>query len=450
MRLATLLIVLAAACSPDPSTVDEDGDGATADIDCDDTDPAVHPFAGEEPGDGLDQDCDGSDACRDLNCDGWPDLVFACTGDTSGDYHARSVIYWGSADGYDAERSQWLPTLGAMGATTADLDGDGWLEVIFAHVSDGDQRYVDSRIYWGGAEGFDAARVTDLPTVGAADVSAADVDADGWTDLLFSNRYNGGPAAEEDSYRVDSYLYWGGAEGFSEQHRQDIPTVGAGRAAIADLDGDGLLDLAFAHGTFHVDSSWVYLGADGFAQEGRVELPTYAPEGVQAADLDGDGWLDLVFANFYHHLDPAIDSTVYWGGPDGFDAERVERYFTRGATGSAVADLDGDGVNDLVFANSMADTLFDEDYAVDSTIYWGADPHRSSGLPTLSASEVAAADLNRDGWTDLVFSNHYDATGGAESLSYVYWGSPDGFADTRRDELPTVTAAGLAVAWPTD
>jgi cysteine-rich repeat protein len=41
---------------------DADGDGACADVDCDDEDPAAFPNAPETCDDGIDQDCDGVDA----------------------------------------------------------------------------------------------------------------------------------------------------------------------------------------------------------------------------------------------------------------------------------------------------------------------------------------------------------------------------------------------------
>lgn len=59
-----LSVVLLAACSgsdSDSGVVDEDLDGFTAAIDCDDTNPDVHPGAVEICGDGLDNDCEGGD-----------------------------------------------------------------------------------------------------------------------------------------------------------------------------------------------------------------------------------------------------------------------------------------------------------------------------------------------------------------------------------------------------
>ncbi len=51
------------AGAPDCETVnlDADGDGALADVDCDDADASIHPGAQDRFTDGVDQDCDGND-----------------------------------------------------------------------------------------------------------------------------------------------------------------------------------------------------------------------------------------------------------------------------------------------------------------------------------------------------------------------------------------------------
>ncbi len=46
-------------CS-DPSA-DLDGDGYCFEFDCDESDPAIHRFASDEAGDGVDTNCDGVD-----------------------------------------------------------------------------------------------------------------------------------------------------------------------------------------------------------------------------------------------------------------------------------------------------------------------------------------------------------------------------------------------------
>ena len=88
--LAVLLALLTASgCDPDTqdddtsatddddtSPIDLDGDGYTADEDCDDEDPAVHPGA-HEVCDGLDNDCNDviDDSPDDTDGDGFTDCV---------------------------------------------------------------------------------------------------------------------------------------------------------------------------------------------------------------------------------------------------------------------------------------------------------------------------------------------------------------------------------------
>jgi hypothetical protein len=432
---------------------DADGDGWTADEDCHDDDATAYPgsHAIEIPGDGVDQDCDGADACRDLNCDGWPDIVFAQT-DLDGDYSTDSVIYLGSAEGYSSASTWTVPTIGAMGADAGDFDQDGYVDLVFAAVQDGsDDRAIDSYVYYGGAGGFSEERRTALPTIGCADPTAADLDQDGWIDLVFSNRFSGGTPSTE-TYSNDSYVYWGGPEGFSTERRLGLPTIGAARSRVADLNGDGRNDVVFANGVtefFFVNQSYVYWGTDeGWGAASRTELTTVFPEGLAVGDIDADGNMDVFFTTWMCVLYCGDASNIYYGdmaGNLGDDVEQLPEAV--GGTDAQLADLNADGWLDLVLSNGGVE--WDTSFADTSYVYWGAaggySDHARTLLTTSAASEAGVRDLDGDGWQDIVFASHYEPSGGGPEVSQIYWGSADGFDQGDLTELPTTHAAGLVV-----
>jgi hypothetical protein len=93
----------------------------------------------------------------DLNADGWPDLMIQTVvpGDTDWDQDAITVL-WGSAAGFSSDRSYQIPSpnpdVGGFGAemVSRDLDGDGYPDLVVASpglVSD-DSRKVPGGTWW--------------------------------------------------------------------------------------------------------------------------------------------------------------------------------------------------------------------------------------------------------------------------------------------------------------
>ncbi|NOQ53337.1 MAG: hypothetical protein GQ558_01890, partial [Thermoplasmata archaeon] len=374
-----------------------------------------------------------------------PDLIFpSLRGD---DYYNTTPLAFSDAGANDY--LAWKPlefnVRGTSAADTADVNNDGYLDIVFSVQQTAARVFgTQSPLYLGGPLGMAATPEHRFDTTGASDVVLEDINADGYVDVVFAQMQKG-----YDDFSVNSTLYWGSADGWSDTPDVEFATKGASDVEVFDLDNDDDLDLAFAcyrdSGTL-TDSMVFLQGTNGFcATAPDHTMLTRGATAVAAGDLDNDGNVDLVFANSIYQGSAEIDSYIFWGRPVLRWEVLPEGLATSGATDVKVVDLDGDGRLDIVFANYWDDSL---DYEVDSVAYMATTNPRefiaraATMVPTAGATAVAVVDLDGTGWMDLVFSCQRNTTT-YKVPSVVYLGGASGWSDTPDIEIPTEGASDV-------
>ena len=283
------------------------------------------------------------------------------------------------------------------GAATADVDGDGLLEIAFAtYFGDSAVRVLngeDGSVLWkyqgggetGAGECFDAS------------LKFADLDGDGALELVVPVSNTSLVLAFDARTGQRKWTY---EAGYGECI--DTPPT------ITDTNGDGALDIIVGtfKGRLHV--------IDGATGKGRYMLkvaPGAVQSGATVMDLNGDGVMDYIAANFkgdhrVHAVSGAIDRAKNpqdreKNGPLVIDHPTELWHVQTGGHlyhGCSVADLDQDGTPELIIASY--DGMVYAIRAEDGSLLWKADPdERYIMAPT------TIADVDGDGIPEVIVTS---------------------------------------------
>ena len=293
-----------------------------------------------------------------------------------------------------------LPANDGVGQVVfADLDGDGKADLVVASGDHGISIYQNISTNGTVTAASFAPRV-DLPVPAGLDaINVADVDGDGRLDILFLNRTSSQVVILKNISTTGLLT----TNSFAAPVAFSTGTDPRG-LAVQDLDGDGKPELIVANWGDNTVSVFHHTGAGGITTNSFAAATIFAvganPQGLAVADLDGDGKPDVVTANNNYGTTNSVSilRNTSTTGNIAF-APSVGLAGLPTSYGIAVGDLDGDGKLDLAvssFINGQAVSVY-----------------RNTSTPgTLTASSFAPnVDFSTGGWGNAVAIGDLDGDG---------------------------------------
>lgn len=286
-------------------------------------------------------------AVADMNGDGNPDLVIANTGTP------YLTILLGNGKGgfapspHSPFATQSYPHV--HGVAAADFTGDGKPDVVtdsWGHdeiltiPGDGAGNLIlPGKAFHTGKRPYQRLRSADFNKDGKPDVVTTDLDMNAVTILLGD-----------------------GKGGFREAPGSPFPAgVFPWSVAVADINGDGNLDLAVIPYDRDIHDP-KQLGVTVLLGDGKGAFTTMpgspfslagcrGPDRIATGDINGDGFRDIAVSCAQN------DQLMLFFGSKNGSFQAFTRKVQTGWSGLAVADLDGDARDDIVVSNNSSGTI---------------------------------------------------------------------------------------------
>jgi hypothetical protein len=312
-------------------------------------------------------------AIEDLNGDGFPDVLAACYGSAT-----VSVLVSGLNNGFGA--TSYRPSTGGMGVQLADVTGDGILDLVSGAG-------WNVAVMPGNGAGEFGTGVTYATGGGVSSVRIGDFDGNGAPDIVTANSNNTASVLLSD---LD-----GGFGATTDFTTGSSPSD----VAAGDLNGDGYLDFLITNEGANTVSRFLGTGAGHFTA--RSDFATgVGPKALVTGYFSGDVDLDVAVCNF-------SAGTVSILPGDGLGSLGAKTDYTVGYGPAAIAagDLNGDGRTDLATANQVNGTV--SVLIADGAGGFLAKSDYGMGTSGPEPLSVAIADLNGDGWNDIVAGTKY-------------------------------------------
>lgn len=355
------------------------------------------------------------------------------------------------------------PVGAAEHVAVGDFNGDGVADLVVAgnHIGALAVQRPYVRVLPGRGDGT-FAPAPNAVKVGTSlsNVAVGDFNRDGKLDAVLS----------DDSNQGFVHVLLGAGDGTLGPATSFRSGSRSGDIAVADFDGDSVLDLAVANarewapsGTriraMHAGGLLRGKGDGTFGREEFVDTGERPQHFVEAGDVNGDGRADLVFGQVV--IGPgdfaAPQSRVFASIPLSENPARPPTVVAAAITGLELADLNGDGRLDTA-VSAMRDFLGNSALAAtlggrgDGT--FGAAKLHEAGIPI--ATDIVVADFNADGRPDLALTGEDPRFGrptpvqaaiALENAGSFAFGKPQYFPLTVDDASPDASPGKLAAGF---
>ena len=303
----------------------------------------------------------------DLNGDGIFDLLLG---------GSTSYAMLGNGNGTFRSATSFASPFSFVGdSTLADVNNDGILDIGYTG-DDGFGEPVQAVMLGNGNGTFRSGTVyasVAVPNYVGVSIAMKDVNGDGNADMFTSYDFSTNGAAME--FRLGD-----GTGRFGTETTVYTADIDGGKIVLADVNNDKKLDwIQLTQSLDFINLAYIGLGnGDGTFRSPLVSMvneysSTGALQTLQVADFNGDGNLDIYGDN----------SLLIGNGNGTFDGPQTLNV-PSATFDSAIADINQDGVLDLISANSSGRTYYNL-----QTVTSGAAPLLDFSLSTLTGARQA-------------------------------------------------------------
>jgi hypothetical protein len=310
-------------------------------------------------------------AAADIDVDGRPEIL-AC--DSTG---SRLIAF--EHDGTFKWRSPFLEAINWGAPAIADLDGDGFPEIVVGRQA---LNSSDGSVRWTGTGGRGHQGTGPLSLV-------ADVDMNGTPDVVAGNTVYTGAGG----------ILW----------QASLPD---GYNAVANFDDDPFPEIVLVSG-----GTVRLLEHDGVVKWGPMSIPSGGRGGPPTvADYDNDGQVEIGVAGAYRYAVFETDGALKWAA--------ITQDKSSNITGSSVFDFEGDGSAEVVYSDELKLRIYQ---GTNGTVLF------EMALSSCTWHEYPlVADVDADGNAEIVAVANNNCGYGPQRGVYVIGDVSDSWVSTRK------------------